>query len=92
ALRHIAQEVPDFILVNSERRFAFEVELSRKTSARIEKKMHQYKKSIENGLYDRVFYICKEDAIKNHIHAFASSVGVNISFIMLDDLLTNGED
>ncbi|MEK5009589.1 hypothetical protein MHI11_20740 [Bacillus sp. FSL K6-3312] len=92
ALRHIAQEVPDFLLVNSERRFAFEVELSRKTSARIEKKMHQYKKSIQNGLYDRVFYICKEDAIRNQVHAFASSIGVDISFIMLDDLLTNGSD
>ncbi|MBW7636356.1 hypothetical protein K1I48_23330 [Bacillus licheniformis] len=91
ALRHVAQEVPDFILVNSERRFAFEVELSRKTSARIQKKMNQYKKSLQNGLYDRVFYICKEDAIKKHIQAFASSVGVNISFIMLDDLIT-GED
>ncbi|NPC90954.1 hypothetical protein HOO54_01365 [Bacillus sp. WMMC1349] len=65
--------------------------MSRKTSTRIKKKMYQYKKSLENGLYDRIFYICKEDAIRNHIQAIASSVGVKVSFIMLDDLLT-GED
>lgn len=86
-LRHLDKEVPDFVMKIGEQRIAFEVELSRKTNKRLQRKMYSYKNSISEGIYTSVFYICRDETIKKHVHLFSQGVGLNIKFIMLDSLI-----
>lgn len=90
-LRHLSKEVPDFLLDLDGNKYAFELELSRKTNKRIEKKIQQYKRSIEDGLYSRVFYICKDEAIKKHVDLFAKGFNLDIRFLMLEQLIDDEE-
>lgn len=89
-LRHLSKEVPDFLLKVDDKKFAFEVELSRKTNTRLERKMKYFKQSIEEGLYTNVFYICKDEAIKKHVDLFAKGANLDIRFLQLHDLVEEG--
>ncbi|WP_173918956.1 replication-relaxation family protein [Halobacillus sp. Marseille-Q1614] len=90
-LRHLSKEVPDFLLIFGDKPFAFEVELNRKTHQRIEKKIKQYKHSLEESTYAKVFYICKDEGIRNHVESFAKGVGVDIQFLMLHEVIDSEE-
>ncbi|MFG6150610.1 replication-relaxation family protein [Halobacillus sp. B23F22_1] len=90
-LRHLSKEVPDFLLNFRDQSFAFEVELNRKTHQRIEKKVQQYKQSVEENTYSRVFYICKDEGIRRHVESFAKGVGVDIHFLMLHEVIDDEE-
>lgn len=93
-LRHLSKEVPDFLLLlhgDQLKKFAFEVELNRKTNKRIERKIKQYKSSVDKGDYTRVFYICKDEAIRKHVELFAKGVGLDIGFIMLNQIMESEE-
>lgn len=90
-LRHLSKEVPDFLLKVNGQTIAFEVELNRKTNSRIEKKVRQYKKSIDEGAYSKVIYICRDEVIKKHVEIFANGVDLNIGFLDLNSLINEEE-
>ncbi|GGJ77634.1 replication-relaxation family protein [Virgibacillus salexigens] len=90
-LRHLSKEVPDFSLEMNGQILAFEVELNRKTNNRIEKKVNQYKQSVEQGTYTRVFYICRDEGIKKHVDLFAKGVNLDVSFLSLNELINEEE-
>lgn len=91
-LRHLKNEVPDFVLLlNDTNRLAFEVELNAKSNKRIERKMKQYKESVANDVYSKVFYICKDEGIKRHVELFAKGIGIDIKFLMLNQLMDSEE-
>lgn len=90
-LRYISEEIPDFQLNLSGKELAFEIELSRKTNHRIEKKVRQYQQSLSDGRYDAVFYICKDEGIKKHIEKIAAAKGVSFQYLLLNQIVDSEE-
>jgi hypothetical protein len=81
------KNLPDFVIDTVETRQAVEVELTRKTPARIRKKLLNYKKLIEAGQYTHIVYLYQSMNIRQLVAKYAAEVGIEVTFGNLDEML-----
>lgn len=80
--------LPDFIAISPHEKLAVEVELSKKTSHRIEAKLERYKAEIAAGKYTGVYYFSDKQLILDNVAAYAQYLKVpRINFLNLDQAL-----
>lgn len=83
-VKNLYKEVPDFILKINGKVLAFEIEISRKMTKRVEDKLKKYKSSEE---YDGVFYICGNEYIWRSVKRISDNLNADIRFLMLDQVV-----
>lgn len=83
-LKQVADRIPDFVIMEGERRIAYEVELTQKSAKRYLEKMKRYQDEIMKGRYSRVRYLCETDQIKKTVITHAKRAGVESNMLQLD--------
>lgn len=72
-LKSIPDRIPDFLVIEGERKIAHEVELTQKSQKRYVRKMNMYHSELLNGKYQKVRYMCESDHIKQVVATVAKS-------------------
>lgn len=73
----LTKKVPDFILVQSDKRIAIEVELSQKPLKRQRENIDRYLDSLQKQEFVQVFYYCGSYAILERIRQITTENGVS---------------
>lgn len=79
--------LPDFVIEIEGMRQAVEVELTRKSPAKLTRKLLNYKRLIEVGEYTHLIYLYQSLAIRRLVAKCAVDVGVEVTFGNLDEML-----
>ncbi|GIN14625.1 hypothetical protein J26TS2_44920 [Shouchella clausii] len=72
-LKSIPDRIPDFLVIEGDRKIAHEVELTQKSQKRYVRKMNMYHTELMNGRYQKVRYMCESDHIKRVVANIAKS-------------------
>lgn len=90
--RRELKNLPDFVIDTEETRQAVEVELTRKTPARIKKKLLNYIKLLEAGEYTHIVYLYQSMNVRRLVAKCAAEVGLEVTFGNLDEMLGGNEN
>lgn len=78
-LKKVPDRIPDFVLVEGERKIACEVEITLKSKKRYEEKFERYEDEILSGEYSVIRYLCDDENIMQTVDSFAFKIGLDRS-------------
>lgn len=76
-IKKIPDRIPDFVVMEEDKKIAYEVELSQKSGKRYIQKMNMYHSEILSGRYQRVRYLCESSHIRNVVAKYAKQEQLN---------------
>jgi hypothetical protein len=85
----VRNRIPDFVLIfdygEKEYRYVYEVELSRKNTARLKNKFLWLKDQLISKNYSNINYMCRDEKLENYLKQNADKVGLPLDFLRIEE-------
>ena len=85
----VRNRIPDFILIfnydETEYKYVYEVELSKKNTARLKNKFLWLKDQLINKTYSNINYMCRDEKMEKYLDQNADKIGLPLDFLRIEE-------